>query len=69
MLFRSIEFREKALVEFDEHIWMVTIEKVTVMPDNKPAFQFKDGTEIKNLLLSKSGCRAGITIILIGVSL
>lgn len=47
-IIRNIEYREEVLAEFDEQIWMVTIEKVTVMPENKLAFQFKGGKEIKN---------------------
>lgn len=32
---------------FDESLWRITIDKVTVFHDNKMIFQFLDGTEIE----------------------
>jgi hypothetical protein len=32
--------------EFDERIWMVTVEKVVVLKDGDLRFCFKDGTEV-----------------------
>lgn len=43
---KNLESRNEALEEFDERVWMVAIDKVTVMPDNRLTFQFKDGTEV-----------------------
>ncbi|MCM1226042.1 MAG: recombinase family protein [Clostridium sp.] len=39
--------RENLLVEFDEHLWIASIEKVTVFPDKKMKFLFKNGSEIE----------------------
>jgi len=35
------------LEEFDEKLWAVAVEKVTVKPDGRLVFAFKDGTEIE----------------------
>lgn len=44
---RSLESRPLVLEEFDEKLWVVTVEKVAVMPDGSLVFSFKDGTEIE----------------------
>lgn len=45
---RNMESREDALDEFDERLWFTTVDKVTVLPDGKLVFKFKDGTEIRD---------------------
>ena len=36
-----------ALTEFDEKLWTAAINRVTVMPDDRFVFRFKDGTEVE----------------------
>lgn len=43
----NINARPLVVEEFDEKLWAVTVEKVTVMPDGKLVFLFKNGTEIE----------------------
>ena len=43
---RNLGSCEVTLDEFDERLWMVAIDKVTVMPDGKLEFSFKDNTVI-----------------------
>lgn len=42
---RAIESRPLALEEFDDKLWAVAVEKVTVTIKGKLVFNFKDGTE------------------------
>lgn len=43
---RNLEENTEAMDTFDERIWMLMVDRVTVMPDGKVIFRFKDGTEI-----------------------
>lgn len=36
------------LPEFDEKVWLTTIERVTVYHDGRLLFRFNNGTEIEN---------------------
>jgi site-specific DNA recombinase len=47
-LIRGLESREDVLDEFDERLWMAAIDKVTVLPDGKLVFSFKDGSTINS---------------------
>ena len=38
---------KQCLTEFDEKLWAVTIDRVTVKPDGKLVFRFKNGTEVE----------------------
>ena len=42
----NLEARGDVLDEFDERLWMVVIDKVTVMSDGRLVFTFKDGTVV-----------------------
>ena len=41
-----VKSREGLLTEFDPHLWMTTVENVTIMNDGKMLLRFFDGTEI-----------------------
>lgn len=41
----TVESIDCLLTEFDSHLWMTTVERVTVMSDGKMLFRFFDGTE------------------------
>ena len=43
----TVESRNGLLKEFDPHLWMTTVEKVTITSDGKMRFRFFDGTEVK----------------------
>ena len=43
---QEIRTRENLLNEFDVDLWIAVIESVTVFPNGKMCFTFKDGTEI-----------------------
>ena len=36
------------LKEFDPHLWLITVEYVTIMNDGTMTFRFFDGTEVMN---------------------
>lgn len=42
----TVESRDGLLTEFDPHLWMTTVETVTITPDGKMLFRFFDGTEV-----------------------
>ena len=42
----TVESRDGLLAEFDPHLWLTTVEKVTITSDGKMLFRFFDGTEI-----------------------
>lgn len=42
----TVESRDGLLTEFDPHLWLTTVEKVTITADGKMLFHFFDGTEI-----------------------
>lgn len=44
---RTVESRDGLLTEFDPHLWLMTVEKVTITSDGKMLFRFFDGTEIE----------------------
>lgn len=44
----TVESRDGLLSEFDPHLWLITVENVTVMRDGKMKFRFFDGTEVTN---------------------
>jgi hypothetical protein len=43
----EFEERTESLDYFDESVWKLTIEKVTIFHDGRMIFQFVDGTEIE----------------------
>ena len=43
---QTLKSRDGLLTEFDPHLWMMTVEKVTITEDEKMRFRFFDGTEI-----------------------
>lgn len=43
----TVESRDGLLTEFDPHLWMTTVETVTIANDRKMLFRFFDGTEIE----------------------
>lgn len=43
---RNLERCNDVLEAFDERLWMVAIDKVTVIPNSRVVFQFKNGAEI-----------------------
>jgi DNA invertase Pin-like site-specific DNA recombinase len=43
---RELENRPLAIEEFDERLWAVSVDTVTVAKDGKLTFRFKDGSEI-----------------------
>ncbi|MDD4803120.1 MAG: recombinase family protein [Syntrophomonas sp.] len=44
---KEIESRPLVIEEFDDKLWMASVDKVTVTPEGKLIFCFKDGTEIE----------------------
>lgn len=44
---RTLESTEETLTYFDDNIWRVVIERVTVFHDGRMIFQFVDGTEVE----------------------
>ena len=44
---RTLESTEETLTYFDDDIWRVVIEKVTVFHDGRMIFQFVDETEVE----------------------
>lgn len=44
---RNLQSRSDVPMEFDEQLWIATIDKVVVMLDGRLVFYFKDGTETK----------------------
>lgn len=38
--------RDEALTEFDDRLWLATIDTVTAHPDGRLVFKFQNGTEI-----------------------
>lgn len=42
----TVESRDGLLKEFDSHLWLTTVEKVTITADGKMLFHFFDGAEI-----------------------
>lgn len=44
---REISERKELLVNFDEELWVATLDHVTVFADKSMAFEFKDGTKIE----------------------
>jgi site-specific DNA recombinase len=43
---RGIESRPLVIEKFDEQLWAVAVDTVTVLLDGKLVFRFKDGTEV-----------------------
>lgn len=43
---RTVKSREDLLTEFDPHLWMTTVENVTITNDGKMLFRFFDGNKI-----------------------
>jgi DNA invertase Pin-like site-specific DNA recombinase len=43
---KTLKAKKTFLQEFDEHLWMVSVDKVIVKTDKVFVFTFKDGTEI-----------------------
>jgi len=44
---RNLEASPTAIAEFDEKLWITSIDRATVMPDGKLIFRFMDGTEVE----------------------
>ncbi len=44
---RELEQRDGLVAEFDEEIWLGTVEKVVVHSEHEIAFTFKDGMELE----------------------
>lgn len=44
---KEIVSRPLVIDEFDDKLWMASVDKVTVMPKGKLIFAFKDGTEVE----------------------
>lgn len=42
----KLESSKCSIDEFDKRLWMVAVDKVTIMPDGRLVFCFKDGTVI-----------------------
>lgn len=42
----TVESRDGLLTKFDPHLWLTTIEKVTIASDGKMLFCFFDETEV-----------------------
>ena len=42
----TVKSREDLLTEFDPHLWLTTVEAVTITSDGKMLFRFFDGKEI-----------------------
>ena len=45
-LIRSIEERNEIVTGFDENLWRLMVEKVTVGTDGKLTFTLRNGTEV-----------------------
>ena len=45
---QTVESRQGLLKEFDPHLWLITVEYVTIMNDGTMTFRFFDGTEVMN---------------------
>ena len=45
---RGIESQPLVIDGFDDRLWVVAIDRVTVMADGGLTFRFKDGSEIKS---------------------
>ena len=45
---QTVESRQGLLKEFDPHLWLITVEYVTIMNDGTMTFSFFDGTEVVN---------------------
>ena len=43
----TLKSRDDLLTEFDSHLWLTTVEKVTITHDGKMLFRFFDGTEVE----------------------
>jgi len=43
---RELESGPSVVEEFDERLWAVAVDKVTITKDGKLHFRFKDGTEV-----------------------
>ena len=43
---REIEQRDKLMDEFDEGLWIATVDTVTVYSEHDITFTFKDGLEL-----------------------
>ena len=43
---REIVSRPLVITEFDERLWVVAVDRVTVMADGGLTFRFKDGSEV-----------------------
>ena len=39
---------DHSLTEWDEAVWQMTVDTVTVQPDGKLLFRFQDGTVVEN---------------------
>ena len=44
---KGLEERIEPIDYFDESVWKLTVEKVTIFHDGRMIFQFVDGTEIE----------------------
>ena len=44
---KALEERTEPIDYFDESVWKLTVEKVTIFHDGRMIFQFVDGTEIE----------------------
>ena len=44
---KGLEERTETIDYFDESVWKLTIDKVTIFHDGRMIFQFVDGTEIE----------------------
>ena len=44
---RTLESTEETLTYFNDDIWRMVIERVTVFHDGRMVFQFVDGTEVE----------------------
>jgi hypothetical protein len=43
---REIESRPLVITEFDDRLWAVAVDRVTVMADGGLMFRFKNGSEV-----------------------
>jgi hypothetical protein len=46
-----LKSQDTILIEFDEALWISTIDKVVIGDDNNIIFHFRDGAKIKQELL------------------
>ena len=44
---KGLDERTESIDYFDESVWKLTIDKVTIFHDGRMIFQFVDGTEIE----------------------